>query len=275
MHSLAVQRNHAGDKGEQLAARLGLPVLNATEPHEGLLLFYHNGRLSLGLPAERDAGSVCVDFNDPKLQFRLTQALSREALVKAVGGCVSRQVDNLAATHLIDATAGLGLDGFMLAAAGWQVSLVEQSPIIHALLEDGLLRARQAASQSTKDGGQSKKLSDILGRLHLCAPGNSTNLLPTLLPAAVTYLDPMFPERDKAARVKKNRYLLQQLHGEEGAGHGLLPLALGLTSKVVVKRPRHAEPLDGLVPASSLIGKTSRFDIYVGLVQRSGKQQAP
>jgi 16S rRNA (guanine1516-N2)-methyltransferase len=271
MNELGIQRDDVDDKSELLAERLQIPLVHAPDKHAGLLLSYQNDRLTLSLPSDREAGSVCVDFTDPKLKFRLAQALSREAVVKAVGGCVSRLSDTSAASHVIDATAGLGLDGFILAAAGWQVSLIEQSPVMHALLGDGLRRSHLLVSQVNNDTLQSDRalrqlriFGETLARLHLCDHGDSIDVLPTLPAAAVIYLDPMFPERGKTARVKKNRFLLQRLHGTHGAGQGLLTLSLRLAPKVVVKRPRQAEPLERLKPASSLTGKTSRFDIYVG-----------
>lgn len=271
MNTLVIHSQQGDAKSQRLARQLQLSLVDATDQHDGLVLCYQEDKLTLSRPSNREAGSVCVDFNDAKLSFRLAQALSREAVVKAVGGCVPARTQASSIPHVIDATAGLGQDAFILAAAGWRVSLVEQSPIIHALLEDGLRRARDAASHDTQThqntepaARRAQMLTDILGRLELCAVGDSAKVLPTLQPASVIYLDPMFPGREKAARVKKNRFLLQQLHGTEGSGEGLLAVALSLAAKVVVKRPRLAAPLDGLKPASSLTGKTSRFDIYVG-----------
>ncbi|WP_339858000.1 class I SAM-dependent methyltransferase [Pseudohongiella acticola] len=271
MSDLVVLQQSDGASSELLANRLRVPLVECVAHHQGLMLSYVNNRLTLSRPSSRESGAVCVDFNDAKLNFRLTQSLSREAVVKAVGGCVSHQQASLAPPHLIDATAGLGQDAFILAAAGWQVSLVEQSPVVHALLEDGLRRAREAVAVSDMNqqlsapiARQLRMLKQILARLTLCEPGDSAVVLPSLESASVIYLDPMFPGRGKAARVKKNRFLLQQLHGAEATGEGLLPVALKLTAKVVVKRPRLALPLGGLTPASSLTGKTSRFDIYVG-----------
>lgn len=261
MSALAIQYDPDNANCEALAQRLSLPLISATDQHPGLLLSYRQNKLTLSQPMLRDAGAVCVDFCDPRLSFRLAQALSREAVVKAVGGCVPRVPASETAPHLIDATAGLGQDAFILAAAGWQVTLIEQSPVIHALLEDGLQRARDPVSLSRQ---HQRILQGALSRLSLCPAGNSMDMLPSLPPASVIYLDPMFPAREKAARVKKNRFLLQHLHGDQGAGEGLLPLALSLSAKVVVKRPRLAQPLGDVLPASSLTGKTSRFDIYVG-----------
>lgn len=270
MTRVVIHGEQSDDRSQQLAERLQLPLISTAAGHESLMLSYRNDKLTLSWPLNRDAGVVCVDFTDAGLNFRLSQALSREAVVKAVGGCVPRQSAGSAAPHLVDATAGLGQDAFILAAAGWQVSMIEQSRIVHALLEDGLRRARDVAqgagtgSDTEPSARRARMLADILARLHLCEVGDSADTLPTLKPASVIYLDPMFPAREKAARVKKNRVLLQQLHGEEGSGEGLLPIALNLAAKVVVKRPRLAGALQGLLPASSLTGKTSRFDIYVG-----------
>ena len=161
--------------------------------------------------------------------------------------------------HLIDATCGLGLDAFILALAGWQVSMLEQSPIIHALLSDGLKRAINTAEEL-----QHHHIAEALGRMCLLPAGDSREMLMMLPPAAVVYLDPMFPEREKSARVKKNRYLLQQLHGDEADGTDLLKIALDHGRKIVVKRPVHAPPLDDIKPSGSIGGKTARFDIYAG-----------
>lgn len=226
----------------------GLPI--------GLNLSVQSQKLCLSITDDASAGSLFVDFTSARLTYRRQQALGAEAVVKAVGGCVPAS----AAHHVIDATAGLGEDAFVLAAAGWHVSLIEQSPVIHALLADGLTRARRSALDQANSG-----LGEILARMTLSAPGDSADLMQGLTPAKVIYLDPMFPERSKSARVKKNRYLLQYLHADEALGESLLPIALRLSKKVIVKRPRLAPPLSNIVPSSSRTGKTSRFDIYVGL----------
>ena len=41
----------------------------------------------------------------------------------------------------VDATAGLGEDSLLLAAAGFEVTLCEADPVIAVLLEDALTRA--------------------------------------------------------------------------------------------------------------------------------------
>ena len=44
---------------------------------------------------------------------------------------------------VVDATAGLGRDAFVLASLGCRVTLIERSPVVAALLQDGLARAGQ------------------------------------------------------------------------------------------------------------------------------------
>lgn len=222
----------------------------------GLTLVYRDDILCLVDESDAAAGAVWVDFDSPDLRFRRRQVLSREFLVKAVGGLRPRQTArNIPGEgHIIDATAGLGQDAFILACAGWKVTLQEQSAAVHALLADGLVRASRAEDEG---------LRQAIARMRLSETGDAVQELAQLPAAEVIYLDPMFPEREKSARVKKNRFLLQRLHGNEGQGEGLLAAALTLTMKVVVKRPRLAPPL-GAAPSAQILGKTSRFDIYVG-----------
>lgn len=223
-------------------------------------------RSALGLTllseAEPEAGTVRVDFVTPELTYRRQQPLGKELLIKAVGGSVTGR-KSADSPMVIDATAGLGQDSFMLACAGWRVIMLEQSPVIHALLSDGLARASLSASQSNDES-----LIAILERMQLQDATDSRDFLRQVQPVDVVYLDPMFPERNKSARVKKNRYLLQHLHGAEGQGEGLLMPALAVARKVVVKRPRLAPALEDRAPSASITGKTARFDIYAGSSKR-------
>ena len=234
-------------------------------------LFTHQNRLSLGLPDQPEAGVLFVDFFDAALLHRIRRGVGGESVVKASGTRPHNvpphpginKLDEISPEqHLIDATCGLGVDAFLLALAGWQVTMIEQSAVIHALLEDGIKRA---SSTAATEGHQD--IAAALMRMCLLPAADSKSVLPLMPNAAVIYLDPMFPDREKSARVKKNRYLLQQLHGDEADGSNLLTLALSKSRKVVVKRPVHAAPLDSLKPSGCIAGKTARFDIYAGLGQ--------
>ncbi|MEX2130839.1 MAG: class I SAM-dependent methyltransferase, partial [Pseudohongiellaceae bacterium] len=159
---------------------------------------------------------------------------------------------------IVDGTAGLGRDGFLLASLGCNVMLVESDPVIHALLEDALRRA--ALSDQSSLCETARRMTLILG--------NFCHLAAEFEPVDVVYLDPMFPVRGKAARVKKEMYVLQQYFTAANQGGGSEPELLHAAQslalrRVVVKRPRLAQPLAGVAPNHSLTGSSSRYDVYL------------
>ena len=174
--------------------------------------------------------------------------LPRELLVKAA------KVKSAEGTPVaIDATAGLGEDALLLAAAGFQVELYERNPVIAALLEDALVRAATVP-----------QLAETVGRMHLHA-GDSVDALPRLEAAPhVVLLDPMFPAKHGDARAKKKLQLLQRLEQPCDDEETLLDAALAAhPRKVVVKRPLKGPHLAGRKPSYSLKGTTIRYDCYV------------
>lgn len=155
--------------------------------------------------------------------------------------------------RVLDATAGLGRDAFVLASLGCDIALIERQPLIAALLEDGLARA-----------ARDPEVAPIVAQMRLLT-GNAVALMQawTGEPPQVIYLDPMFPHRDKSALVKKEMRLFRPLVGDDLDAPALLEAALALAShRVVVKRPRKAPCIDGPKPAYQLEGKSSRYDIY-------------
>lgn len=236
-----------------LALATGLPMLpGAANPSAfcDFLLFYKNACLCLQSTEEGAAGAVCVDFEDESLQYRQRRPAKPEALLKAAG------VKQGQTCHVLDATAGLGLDAFLFACAGAQVTLVERSPILHAMLADGLARGASSEDERVRCG---------VARMQL-VQGDSACVLKQYSNASadVVYLDPMFPERKNSAKVKKNMFLLQQLLDTEPQAERLLTNALRVaTKRVVVKRPRHAQFLEQRKPSFSQEMKSSRFDVYL------------
>jgi len=154
---------------------------------------------------------------------------------------------------ILDATAGLGRDAFVLATLGCTLTLIERQPIIAALLEDGLRRAMADT-----------EVAEVAAKMTLRL-GNAIELMrawPDERPQVI-YLDPMFPHRDKSALVKKEMRLFRPLAGNDEDAPALLEAALALAvNRVVVKRPRKAPAIAGAKPGYSLEGKSSRFDIY-------------
>src|SRR5690606_13621745 len=100
---------------------------------------------------------------------------------------------------VLDATAGLGRDAFVLASLGCEMILIERQPIIAALLEDGLARGMADAD-----------VRQVVQRMAL-RQGNAIELMRQWQGEApqVAYLDPMFPHREKSALVKKEMRLFR------------------------------------------------------------------
>ncbi len=160
--------------------------------------------------------------------------------------------------HVLDATAGLGKDAFVLASLGARMTLLERSPIVHALLENGLMRGRGYAEYN-----EDVDLAEILGRMQLIEADSGTYLADTDEMFDVVYLDPMFPERKKSALVKKEMRVFHDIVGADEDADRLLDLAMDRAKyRVVVKRPRIAPDLANTPPAYRLEGKSSRFDVY-------------
>ena len=232
------------EQARQLATQLGLP--QEGEAQFSLQFGEHGLQLQeLGTGA---AGPVRVDFVEGVLAHRRLQGGGAgQMIAKAVG------IQSGVRPTILDATAGLGRDAFVLAQLGCDVSLIERQPIVAALLADGLQRARDDA-----------EVGPIVQRMHL-RPGNAIAEMQAWAGEApqVIYLDPMFPHRDKSALVKKEMRLFRPLVGDDDDAPQLLEAALALaTHRVVVKRPRKAPCIEGRPPSYTLEGKSSRFDIY-------------
>ena len=96
---------------------------------------------------------------------------------------------------------------------------------------------------------------------------NTTDYLTQLSPEHypdVIYIDPMYPNRQKAALVKKEMQLLHQLIGPDTDSSELLKTARKIARKrVVIKRPKSATIIDQQKPNTAVESKNTRYDIYV------------
>lgn len=191
------------------------------------------------------SGPVYVDFLSGSTAHR-TRFAGKESILKAVG------VTGTNKPKVLDLTAGLGQDSYILASNGCDVLMLERSPEIAQLLADGLQRAQQDAEFAKLK--LSFKHVDSLAFLKHVKQNEFE----------VIYLDPMFPERTKSALVKKEMRLLREVVGVDPDADKLLPLALQKASKrVVVKRPRLAPFLNDQEPHWQIMGKRNRFDVYL------------
>jgi 16S rRNA (guanine1516-N2)-methyltransferase len=234
-------------KAKLLAERWQLPLVSGDDDLFQLQLT--ESRLQLIKLDEPKLGAIYVDFLEGAVAHRRKFGGGRgQQIAKAVG------LKSGVMPTVLDATAGLGRDAFVLASLGCTVTMFERSPVVAALLDDGLLRA----AQDPEIGGwvsqrlilQHHNSVERLGQLHASHE--------------IVYLDPMFPHRKKSAQIKKEMRVFQSLVGSDDDADQLLPLALNAaTKRVVVKRPSYAGFLNQQPPSMQLTSKANRFDVYV------------
>ena len=246
---LAPMSGDTDTQARELAQRWSLPLAGPGQP-DGLRLWVGDGAVQLGDSRAGSPGPIRVDFLEPAFLRRLTTAgPTREGLVRAVGARRGARPD------VLDATAGLGQDAAILAAAGCRVTLVERSPVVAALLEDGLLRA-----------GRDPRSAEFRGRMQLVAADSATYLrgLPAHQRPDIVYLDPMYAARRGGGRSGKSMQHLQALLGHGETTATLLDAALSAArQRVVVKRQRRAAALAEPDPDFSVPGASTRFDVYL------------
>jgi 16S rRNA (guanine1516-N2)-methyltransferase len=228
-----------------LAERLHLPYISDNLANYTYLLILTPSHLGLQ-KVNSPANPLIIDFLSKKMAYRRQHAtLRNEIIARALG------LKNKLPRHIIDATAGLCRDSFILATLGFEINIIERSPIIFALIEDAIARARKDT-----------KTQAIIERLHPIQ-ANANDWLKNQT-ADVIYLDPMFPERKKSALSKQDMRIFHDVVGDDGDADELLTIALTCAKqRVVVKRPRLAAPLCGLIPSFSMEGSSNRFDIYL------------
>ena len=177
---------------------------------------------------------------------------------------------------ILDATAGLGGDSFVLASCGFHVTMLERDPLVASLLQDAHIRAQFINDFDTKLSHL--ELTKITGRLTFIAADSIeylTQLAQTSKPVEshyqthkidTIYLDPMYPEKKKNAATKKEMALLQQKVGPDLDSDQLLEAALKVANyRVVVKRPKNAPAINHPTyqPTTSIKSPNTRYDIYV------------
>lgn len=236
------------DPARELARRLQIPWREQAPP-EGLILRLGAAGLALHDASAPREQPLRVDFESGNMGYRQRAGFRRDELLARAAG-----LKGGACPAILDATAGLGRDAFMLASLGCEVTLCERHPIVFALLEDGLERAARSAG-----------LAPIIARMRL-TPVDAMAYLgrePASAPEVIV-LDPMFPERTKSAMVKKPMRLFHGLVGADPDADTLLEYARARARRrVVVKRPLHAPALGGMPPSLSFKGKAVRFDVYL------------
>ena len=215
---VCLEKGGARDMAEAFSRRTNTPI--SEKPGEHLTVLFNSKGVSLtgyGLAYQGDFENMLHRVTNGRLQH--------EMLVRA-------SKSEKPGRKAIDATAGMGEDGFLLAAQGYEVTLYEQNPVIAVLLKDALRRAKKHPV-----------LKEIAARMKL-TEGNSVELMPALLdPVDVIYLDPMEPPCSQET--------------------DLFDAAISADpDKIIVKRPLKSDFLAGRKPSYTLSGKAIRYDCY-------------
>jgi len=249
--AIAKADSESADREAKLAVLLNLPIIERAslevDSDFDFLLTYVDSRLLLQSRTGGEVGDLCVDFADAKLNYRAKSSIRNQNIAKALG------IKGGNRPTILDATAGLGKDAFLMASLGCCVSLIERSELIHVLLSDGLSR----------QGCYPEEVAAILQRMELSF-GDFLQMDAESRRFDVVYLDPMFPQRRKSAKVKKDMALLQLLLGHQHDGGEMLEHGLKLAKKrVVVKRAKLAPHLSAVKPDIEFKGSSSRYDVYL------------
>jgi len=247
--AIAVASPELREQGRSLAERTGRPLVDSDSREHPFLVTLTAGRLELRRTGPGAPGPLYIDFDGGILRQRLRTTGRRSLLGKALG--FSRKPPE----QVVDATAGLGQDGFLIAALGCRVTLIERQLPFFLLVEDALERAARIPG-----------LAPVVRRIDL-VHADARHWLAALpedeRPDAI-HLDPMYPARSKSALSGKAMQLAQQLVGKDEDAGELLQAALARARRrVVVKRPMRSAPLAETSPDFEITGKKTRYDIYL------------
>ncbi|NLQ18227.1 class I SAM-dependent methyltransferase [Marinomonas sp. M1K-6] len=250
--AVATTDNSLESESRLLAQSLNLPFISLNGPikfvsgYDYLLLKTFDG-VAIAKTGKGAPKPVYVDFTSGTVDHRRRFGGGKgQDIAKAVG---LNKGSNLS---VLDATAGLGRDAFVLACLGCSVALCERVGFVRAMLQDGLYRA-----------SLHHEVADIVANMHLLDTDITQITDDSVFD--VVYLDPMYPHTDKAsAAAKKEMAFFRDLVGKDTDADALLSYAMQLaTYRVVVKRPKGAVFLNGTEPTYQLEGKSGRFDVYV------------
>ncbi len=225
-----------------------LKHVDALDKNNDCAILFFNDLEQLVL--ENNKEQIQLDFSSGKSLHRFLYGGGKnQPLAKACG--LNKRQD----LQLLDATAGLAQDAFVLATLNnkGNTTLIEQHPAVYSLIQTALL-------QNIKN----KTIADVCKSMKVINANAVTYMEKNSNLYDVIYLDPMYPERKKSAKVKKGMKLLQDIIGHEQDENALLSVAIDAAKKrVVVKRPKGAPYYAGLKPSFDYTSKNTRYDVYL------------
>ncbi len=177
-----------------------------------------SGKLELIAPKEYNLGRLSIDFE----QISQKDLSHNLPLARA---CGLKKFKNIKQLNIIDGTAGLGRESFILAYLGANVTMVEHNKTLCLLLEDAINRAKS-----------NPQLTSAISRIKLVNSEILQYLAVKSHEVDVIYLDPMFEQKFKA-QVKKEMQYCRILTHNIGNIDDLVATSLHFAPKVVLKIP--------------------------------------
>lgn len=228
-----------------LAALWKVPLREQFTGSKGIKVVVGESTLGIGFVDPKKGKPYHIDFLSHSWKTRFAKGLPRNHIFRrALGDC----------QRVIDATAGFGGDSVMALCLGCEVTAVEKSPVVVAVLRNGLMRASR----------EDETIRPRLEKLRVVET-DSIEYLASAERAEAIYLDPMFEKPKKSAKSPKEMQLLQELLAPTTAEESEKLFAVAYDralSRVVVKRPLKAKAL-GRTPTHSYKGQSIRYDVYV------------
>lgn len=210
-------------------------------------LYEDGGTLYLRSLKHKEWLPFSIDFSSNRItnrkkQFGVNQEISRAFGIR--GGYRPK---------ILDTTAGLGRDSFLLASLGCRMTMLERNSVIYALLQNAMDNA-----------SLNEELKEIIGRMTLINKDSIEFLRANREHFDAIYIDPMFPKSKKSRLVKKDMQIFREIVGDDLDSSELLNLSLKQkASRVVVKRMINSEYINNLKPNFEIKGTTTRFDVYI------------
>jgi len=220
-----------------------------TLPESRFFCVRDNGRLKLRDSERPTYGHLEADWLSADVLRRIRGG-RKQLLARAVG--LPKRPDS----HIIDATAGLGRDGFTLSALGARVTMLERQSLLAELLVDARERAAMA---DQADFAAAAQRIDVINAdaLQWLRSGAARG-------ADCVHLDPMYPHDGKSALPQKAMQFLRDLTGGDDDADGLLAAALDSGARrIAIKRPSRAPWLGQRKPDACIEGTQARYDIYL------------
>lgn len=203
--------------------------------------------------------SLFCDFLSHKMQQRFEDAFhNKSQLIKAFGKSIINKRD----LTILDATTGFGYDALEMSVKAKKVIMLEQSPIIYSLLQDGLIRLKDSIITEEQILSNTNVELECFNKSFQAFYNDNQSILEDI---DIIYLDPMYPkENKKSAQNKKYMQYLQDLTQNSIQDTELLDLALKVAKlKVIMKRPIHAEIIYPKKLCYQVKSKLVRYDVYL------------